>query len=1738
MKEVPEYRRFGAQLGVGAIFAAIGLAVLCWFVTFAEPPERKPRTPSRQNYSEQPLIEALTGRQNEKRLNDIVALGVRQGERQVGRRSGSPGFYRTETFIKDTFHAAGLDVKSQEMEVVVPVTEYCEILDFDGRPLEGVTLYPFAPSGITPLSLPNGEIKARLVQTDSTELRCLTGHDPAKSILLTTLDAVKGWEDLAAVGVPAVIVRDDETAKALRGDPDQAGNWKSLISMAETRYPRFFAKGPIEKYAGSDVTIRCKVAWQAKKVRNVIGVLRGDKPQQEALVLTAFYDSNSLVPDLAPGAEQAVSLAALLDYATALAQYRGQLGRDVIFVATAGHAQSLTGASRLMEAVETFSQGRSDFRSFEQRRKDHEQKLFDAKHADKLLDDVKQQDFKEKWSKEDEKFRKWFEVTLRIPLGEIQLDRQEETLQTHLAHLRGGSPVYRDGFDFQKAGDEERKAEKNSHPLLKAYLDAKRLDNRAASLTMLPLWDLAQREEFTSWNYAERSRKFFREATEYHEQQIKELDDLIAVRDLFAQYRQTLAINLELKSGGSKRLKDISVLVGFEGVGTVVEPQVTDLSNLILEKASADSGEPRFKVINWGSRDAKGSQERQNINSPWLTELESECWFKCGLLAFTICNYDFYPAKACTPEDVADGLLPDVYNEQIPVLGKALLSVAFGRVGFKPIASDRYKSVCEVHGTVYGNSGASAMTAMHPMGHNTFVRFLDENKAWTTEYDSRGIRLYPVLKTNPYGEYEKALNFDLYSWTAIGAFAARFDDYGKVIYVADTSPASQSLFHNASFWGSDVSVTSGETPKPVNIGMFRCAPVEFYSRINPKTLKPFKGVGFVSRSGLSDPARYWFGSYTAYMEPDFAFYIGLLDGAAENEEVLMNRAFMLNAKLEEPISREEPEIYGRGYLAADTPVLSFPNIDASASMLRTGEKRLALQKKYGMADEQMLSFHDSAKEWLADAMNKRAQAHTASAANAAGSSLAYAINNHPVIRSRVTQAVIGILWYLALLVPFVFFCEKLVFGFTDIRKQLLADGLIFLAIFSLLRLFHPAFQMVRSSLMILLGFIILLLTLLVTLMVGGKFKQNLKELRSKEGAVEGADVNRGGVIGTAFMLGLNNMRRRKVRTGLTCITLILITFVMICFTSVSTDLVNVEYATGRSQWNGIMMRDPNYFNLEDSQISNIRRIYGDDYPIVVTKWLATEMFRWLADRIQNAEIIIDREFEVGGTKLSKRTKFNAVLEMEWNEPAFSGIDRFLLTKRGWFPRPPTTRNEMLEASKRGYKEQNYVILPQSAAEELGLSVQDVDSGHPVVSIRGTDYEVLGIIDQVELTKCVGLDGKSILPYDLNGVQAFGEKNSLLIVPEETAHLTGSQVMIVNKMPTVKAGFDQVKTVSCSILFPKKGYKVRADEPERPAVEYKEQRRLVLQYLERIGEPAYYATDGTAYYGYRQRAKTIAGLLQLLVPILIAALTVFNTMRGSVYERKEEIYVYNAVGIAPNHVFFMFMAEACVYAVVGAMCGYVLSQATGRVLTVLNLTGGMNMDYSSIETIYASLAIVAAVMLSTIIPARDAARLASPSGVASWAVPEMRNNTMEFNLPFTFSGHDRVAVISYFNRWLDSNGAGSSGPFYCSSPEPRLERTGELVPALVSTVWLKPYDLGVSQKMKISLPTDPETGEYVAHVELVLLSGNVAAWERTVKPFLSSLRKQFLNWRATTQADRKEMFAEAKAILKKQALAEG
>ncbi|MEI7436203.1 MAG: FtsX-like permease family protein [bacterium] len=1719
-----------------AIFGVLGMAVLAGFVLFARPPAQPaPRTVQR-GYDETALLAALSATNLDACIAEIAAAGApRDGERAVGRLSGSPGFYRTAELIEKTFRDAGLEVLTQALPVVVPETVVCDIRGEDGRPLEGVTLYPFTPSGMTPVALPPEGVRARLIAAESTSLTKLNGHRPEETIVLAPLDAADDWMSLASAGVPALIVQEDPLADILKASPDQPGPWRALDNSNEVGFPRLVAYGPIARHAGEWVTLRAQVAWRTKTVRNVLGVLRGRQPGREALVVTAFYDSTSLVPERAPGAEPALSLAAMLACAQALSPYRGQLERDVVFVATAGHAQGLAGVGRLMETIESASPRRADYRSFEMQLEEERERLrFAQEDAPRVLDVLESDKFsRDRWLTEQAPFRIWFESQFAVAAGEIALERRDAALGAKLTHVRAGSPTFRDGFDFARADDAARKITTNTHPLLRAYLDAKFKENRTANLVALSFLELPAQPEFRTYDYVARARDRFREIAAWHKRQIIELGDMIAVRRLFESYERTLTLNLELYSGGVLQKRDLSLLVGIGRVGSAVEPQVTDIANTLTEMVPRTNSEAAWQVVTWGASDAKGSAMRPNRHSTWKTELESEPWFLCGRLAFTLVNYDFFSSKLGTPEDNFTGLPKEVFREHVLAFGRTCLAVGVGRVPFKTIAVDLQRRVGSCYGGVFTTIGGGAMKPSHPMAIRTFVRPCAGPVY--SELDSRGIQLCPSVETNPYGEYRRMMFYDLSPYVMLQVDAARFDSNGRITYFKDAAPAAQSIFNNEKVANSKCARFGGSAPAPIHVGVFRCAPVTLYDSINPKTLKSFRATSYLSANGLVSPARFRQNAFTMFLDPEFRFYVAGMDGAPGNEEALAYRDFLCRIPADAPIARDEPELWGLGYLAADTPVLIRPHLEAAVSMLRTAEKRLVLQRRFGMADAQMLSFHQTATNRLEQARQLLEKNNPAQSAIAASASLAYAINNHPVIRERISQAVIGILWYLGLLVPFVFFAEKLFFGFTDIRRQLLANGLIFIAIFVLLRLFHPAFQMVRSSLVILLGFLILFLTLMVTAMVGSKFQQNLRELRSREGRVEGADLNRAGVIGTAFLLGLNNMRRRKVRTGLTCATLVLITFVMICFTSVSTDLVDVEYTTGRSVWNGLMIRKPNFMPLESSEVAGVVRLYGERYPITTWQWLSSVQAVGNTG-LQNPELIVDREYTLAGGRAVKRARLNGVIRMEWNETQFSGVDRSLLTHRGWFQRPPANRAQKIAAARDSVRERFEVIIPDTAARDLGLSVEDVDNGRPTVTIRGDTYEVRGIMDTLALAKYIGLDGQSILPYDLNSVQTLGSKGNTLIVPEDVRRISAAQVMFVNRMPALKSG-EQALVVACAVLFPGVPYQIRPDDPVLPAVGHKEQRQTVLEYLERVSEPACYAVNGIAYYGSRQRARSLAGLLDLLVPLLLAALTVFNTMRSSVYERRDEIYVYNAVGIAPNHVFFIFMAEACVYAVMGAMLGYLLSQGSGRLLSAFGLTGGLNMEYSSIETIYASLAIMVATLLSTILPARDAARLAAPSDTVSWTLPKRDGDMIELTLPFTFTPHDRVAVVGYFRRWLDANGTGSSGPFYCATPEALLIEqpaadggAGTLTPAIGTTIWLKPYDLGISQHIEIAMPTDPETGEFVARVRLTRLSGHTAAWEKRVRPFLGVLRKQLLNWRVTTPEERHAMFAEARAAL--------
>jgi hypothetical protein len=644
-----------------------------------------------------------------------------------------------------------------------------------------------------------------------------------------------------------------------------------------------------------------------------------------------------------------------------------------------------------------------------------------------------------------------------------------------------------------------------------------------------------------------------------------------------------------------------------------------------------------------------------------------------------------------------------------------------------------------------------------------------------------------------------------------------------------------------------------------------------------------------------------------------------------------------------------------------------------------------------------------------------------------------------------------------------------------------------------------------------LGFVIILISAGMTILLSATFKENLEGLRKRQGKVRAAQINVLGVLGTAFLLGLNNMHRRRVRTGLTCGTLVLMTFVVICFTSVRSDIVEEAIAITKAPYQGILVKKKDFEPLYS--VTGLINEYRDRYDFCEREMYLGEQYLG-----QSYNPTLEITFEPKGAP-ARSLRFDSIVKLAAAEPLQNEI-RFVSRKKWFTPDQERDSDEICP-----------VLLPDAMAQKLGIDPDSVERGECTVAINGRRFAVLGIFEAASYNNLHDLDGLMVLPFDLEAMANVGTLKSNAILAKDTdPRIPAEKIAIcpARRNLQIQMQHGAVQRVSMAISMPK--------------ATYKEAKTEIDSYLERKAEAVFYGLGGVAFRGKRTRETSFVGMLDLLLPLTIAAFTVLNTMKGSVYERRDEIFVYNAVGIAPRYVFFMFLAEAAVYAVVGSLLGYLVSQGIGRILSELHLARGMSMSFTSITTIYASLAITAAVFLSTYFPARSAMQIATPTEESGWRLPEPQGDVLRFRLPFTFGSSDRIAILAFCERYLQDHGEGSAGRFFAAPPKMGISdqldslSDGAYIPQISCTVWLKPFDLAVSQEMILTVPTDEETREFIAEITLTRLSGTRESWLRLNVGFVRLIRQHLLHWRAVSDEERREMFAEAKEMMEKQFVA--
>jgi energy-coupling factor transporter transmembrane protein EcfT len=283
-------------------------------------------------------------------------------------------------------------------------------------------------------------------------------------------------------------------------------------------------------------------------------------------------------------------------------------------------------------------------------------------------------------------------------------------------------------------------------------------------------------------------------------------------------------------------------------------------------------------------------------------------------------------------------------------------------------------------------------------------------------------------------------------------------------------------------------------------------------------------------------------------------------------------------------------------------------------------------------------------------------------------------------------------------------------------------------------------------------------------------------------------------------------------------------------------------------------------------------------------------------------------------------------------------------------------------------------------------------------------------------------------------------------------------------------------------------------------------------MSRFSINVYATLDGRTYLVKTASSQSIEGFWKMLLPVLLIVLIMVNIMLGTVDERREEIKMLGAVGLAPRHVSILYLAEACVFGVLGVVFGVILGLVVSWATRGVNV--GVDVNYASVPTMMMGFLVLVIVVVATLIPAARAARLATPSGAGKWVLPESRSGDTVLALPFTVTRDNGVGIFAFLHEYLSGHSESTSPDFRCSDLEAGIVPLGRDDSELVirSRVWLAPYDMRVSQDVTLALHRQPGLPLFSVRYEAHKTTGELSAWHRANYTFVDLLRRQFLIFR--------------------------
>jgi hypothetical protein len=1543
-----------------------------------------------------------------------------------------------------------------QFSAVIPRTERAQLVIDGGSSSGAHRVYPVWPASVRLNTTPAEGIAGRLVYVGKGSIAEVPPRGLRGQIAVMELASGEGWRRAAQAGAAAVLLLDSDEVT----QQDAAEHFLRLpVSVPRFCVPQGSLADVLRRSGKVTGRLLCKASWVEVQATNIYALVRPAKgaPLCKALAIAAPLDSAGVAPALAPGADAAVDAAMAL---TALRHFaEDPPARPLLFAFLDAQAICQLGVRQMLGALAVPQEEREESLKKEQRTRRKYQKahdlLLELEQSGDALSGLHMSRYKD--------LQRY--VKDEVDQDVVVIDAELQTLRL-------------------KAVDAEGEEKEQILPRIeKLVADRSRLHaartqmltGRTARPNLSALADsLWRRARARIWAQMRDSESVFQRAKARDRLRQEVMEELGLEPDDSPQGPIAFLLGLDLSDGGAAA--GPSRFCHFLRKDETVNS--TALKSWIRAATTGDGDsiwpDSEMAAVNLAPFEGLATADAQTVG--YVGTLTSPA-SGFAVPAVTWATLDAPRPRVDTPGDRAENLDWSRLDPQIRATFTLLRALA-SDPSFAEDASPVSTRWSRVRGVVLDVSPGIPVPRLPMVGYIVTLAtgYARPEQVVLHPYYKPvpGIRRLEFRFTGSDGRFlfeflpVSNLVHRSPSWCNVCMQAYKLAEDGRIVRAIDYRRTGRGV-------RLSTTIRDGYKTNGLRGVAFTCQEISVLGLRDARFLLPLAAVGLFDARSLSTPKRsnvtIHDGMLSCQLEPDVRWQAVYRAGITRNRMALLN---MADPKQNPHLDVRE---LGRGF-PMGRPLPLDPVYQAARDWFRLDGQRLAEYRRAGITSEPVNALRKRTAYLLAEADGALQRDDGAAFERAVGAAMANEFRAYHAVLDTASDVVRGAVFLLLVLVPFAYAMERLLVASPRIYRQIIGMALFFAIMTAVLWSFHPAFKISSQPLTVIMAFGIIFMSLLVTSMVYRKFSSELEKVRSGRAEESGAKTSRLGVLTTALRLGIANMRKRKLRTALTGLTVVLITFALLCFVSTSRYFGSREYVLdAKARFTGVLVRHVGPLAIPDAAVAQIQNTLERRQDIVPRRWWVRPEPNWRLYARNPA----------GG----QQVEFRAALGLVGDEAKVTAVA------------------EVCPNWKR-FAAGGGCYMDREHAREL-----EVEPGDPLV-VAGQRLELIGVFDGPQFDRTVlDLNGRPMTPADFAALST-----------SEINDIRGTSLDRLARQQETGSGLDpdeglvQLPSASVIILPAAMLHKgLRYCDLRRLAVAARdgtEAQTIARKLAERFAFMVFYGTRGDNVRVLASSPLLPTAPTSLIIPLAIGGLIIFNTMLSSIAERRREIYVYTSIGLAPIHVAFLFLAEAMTYGLMGSIFGYVVGQALATALSHLGWLGGLTLNYSGGRAVLIMLMVLGVVMVSSLVPAYLAGRLAAPGTDRTWHVPSPVGDMISDALPFTVTSKAANGVAAFLYEYLDAHREGSIGRFGTDDLRAfRTETEGLSALGIEATVWLTPYDLGIHQQIRLVIRATADEDVYAIHIELRRASGPVGTWHKLNHVFLGDLRRQLLGWRKLT-----------------------